>query len=451
MRNFELSFEPLEGEFNDPVEQAAFARLWLSLDERMLTRCIGRRSGARDYVKLPLDRLALGLAENWWTLLYEPWRPEESTPARIARHRLDAFTPGYVFPAVGLWSAGDEAITIATNRTRILDDARGIKLSSREQEIATRFGEQPPVNPRALARTSFVDESRERVTVSRAEVEGQLYALVDEVLDWIDTEGVEHPRLVDRWSRVVESMNNEEMRNYCVAAGRLGFDPYDEETPDISVFASYLPEESFDDLCDAAPFEELSDASVWVSSEQDRLDRATPVDVSDFGERPALRADEPAWRSGYRAAIALRQKLKLDDDPLAATRRLFGTGADVIQGDSPPSVEGLLVREPGQVRSLVVARSSAQRRFRECRSAYLGWGAQVESYPLMTTASTHRQQASRAFGAEMLCPAEYLKHKAGRFGLTSDKVNDIAQLLDCDSAIVEHQAINHKIPLRGIY
>jgi hypothetical protein len=321
----------------------------------------------------------------------------------------------------------------------------------REKEIAARFGRQAPVNPRTLTRTNFADESRERVTVSRAEVEGQLYSLVDGVIDWITSEGLSHPTLTDRWSRVVEAMNEEALRNYCVAAGRLGFDPYDGETPDISVFASHLPEESFDDLCEAAPFEELSEASVWVSNEQDRLDTAPGIDVSCFGERPPLKANEPAWRSGYRAAVVLRNNLMLEEDPLASTRSLFGEGADEIHGNAPPSVEGLLVREQDRIRSLVVAKSSGQRRFRECRATYLGWGALAGTYPLLTTASTHRQQASRAFAAEMLCPADYLRHKAGRYGLTYDKMTEIAQQLDCDAAIVEHQALNHKIPLRGIY
>lgn len=449
--DFELSFEALEGPLNDPLEQATFARLWLTVDDRILTQCTNRRSGARDYVKLPLDRLALGLAEHWWTMLYEPWRPEEANRLRAARHRLDAFTPGYLFPAVALWSAGDEAIAVSTSRRRVFSDPNEGDMSPREREIAARFGAQAPIGERSLARTSFVDESRERVTVSRADVESQLFSLVDDVVHWIVSEGLEHNALTDRWSRIVDSLNDEAMRNYCIAAGRLGFDPYDEDTPDISVFASYLPDESFDDLCDAAPYGELAEASAWVSRQQERLESAAGIDVSAFGTRPPLKANEAAWKSGYRAAVALRESLSLDEDPLLATQELLGANANQIDSAAPPSVEGLLVREPDRIRSLVTARTSAQRRFRQCRALYLGWGAPADTYPLITTASTHRQQASRAFGAEMLCPQAYLRHQAGRYGLTYDKMSDIAQALDCDFAIVEHQARNHKIPLRGIY
>lgn len=449
--DFEIRFEQIEGAFGDPVEAATFARLWLQVGDRLLTRSADRRTGPRDYVKLPLHQLATGIAENWWTLLYEPWRPEEANPKRIARHHLDSFVTGFVFPSLGVWSAGEDAITVETGRIQRFSRAPEREMLPIEREIAARFSRVPPVSQRALSRIELLDESRERVSVSRREFESQLFDLVDTVLGWIKSDGQSDRQLAERWAGVVRSIEDPEERNYCTAAGRLGFDPYDPETPDISVFAAELPEDSFDDLCEAARFDELAAASAWVSQEQATLDQATVIDVSDFGERPTVDPRLPSYEAGYRAAIGLRMQLSLDDDPRKATKRLIGT-AEVGQIlDAPAVVEGLLARDNSKVHSRVAARSSAQWRFRECRAAYLGWNAAAGDYPLLTTASTYRQQASRSFAAELLCPAEYLRHKVGNGALTSDQLNDIAEALDCQPIIVEHQARNHNIPLRGFY
>lgn len=452
-QDFTFEFEGIDGLLDDPVDQASFARVWIALGERVLTRCAGRRGLERDYVKLPLYRLALGLAENWWALLHESWR-QELSPARAAVHQLNAYTSGFVFPAVALWSAGDEAITVTTGAIRTFSpdlQAEQRIWSDGERKIAAIFRGVGSAAERDLATTSFVDQSRERVTVPRGDVETQLFKLVAKVTEWVSAETSDDEGLWERWSRVVEAMNDPAQTAYCVAAGRLGFDPFDERTPDLSVFASHLPEESFDDLCEAAPFDELGAAAEWVAREQDALKQAPELDVRAFGEWPQLDAGQPAWKSGYRAALALRKNLGLAEDPHRASQELF-TSADRRNPDeAPPAVEGLLTRSEGKVRRIVVARSSSQQRFRDWRAAYLGWGAEPGSYPLLTTATTYRQQASRAFAAEMLCPVEFLRGRAGRHGLTSDQLNDIAEFLDCAPLVVKHQAENHGIPMRGVY
>jgi hypothetical protein len=370
---------------------------------------------------------------------------------RFALHQLDAFAPGYIFPSVGLWSAGAETVVVETGPVRrVGSDPEGPLLDG-EIEVAKRIGWRRSVIPRALSRAEFIDQTSERASVARADLEAQLFDLVENVIDWINSEHDANDELTDRWSRIVASINNPAERNYCIAAGRLGFDPYDPNTPDISIFAAALPEESFDDLCEAVRFDELSAASVWLSQQQPLLEHAAAIDIADFDTRPAVDPTRPAWESGYRAAIELRRKLSLGDDPLQATMRLIGEPKELARTEAPAAIEGLLVREEKCVRSLVQARSSAQWRFRECRAAFLGWGAEPEMYPLITTATTHIQQASRAFAAELLCPVDYLRDRAGRHGLTGDQITDIADELDCQALVVEHQASNHGIPTRGLY
>jgi hypothetical protein len=86
------------------------------------------------------------------------------------------------------------------------------------------------------------------------------------------------------------------------------------------------------------------------------------------------------------------------------------------------------------------------------RSYYLAWASAGSGYPLVTTATTYRQQASRAFAAEMICPAEYLSAEVrDEAGLTTDQIADIAEKFDCPFNVVRHQAENHGIALRGVY
>lgn len=452
--DFEIKVERIDGYFDDPFEKNSFARLQILANDRCLTRCADNSTGIRDYVKIPLHRLAEGIARNWWTLLYEPWRPEEITRRHIARHHLDTFIPGYIFPSLGLWSAGKEALTLQTGAALHFKTEPLGELTEAEVELAGRLRDlnTRQLDVETLSRVKFIDETRERMTASRREIESELVELVTKVVEWsnrIDKTGCD---LRERWDKTLQSINDPLECNYCIAAGRMGLDPYDPDAPDISVLSDKVPEDSFDDLCEAARFDELPEAVDWLADTQELLENVPTISLSEFGHRPRFNPAVPAWQTGYQAATELRSRLSLDDDPQRAIQMLIGDLSDVnIDSDAPDMIEGLLAKDERGLRSMVRARSTSQWRFRECRAVYIGWGADSDSYPLLTTATTYQQKASRAFAAELLCPADYLRHKAGGRGLTSDNISDIAEILDCQATVVEHQARNHRIPVRGVY
>ena len=102
----------LDGALGDADEQATFTRLKIQVGRAILTRAFSKRGGGEtEAVNVPLLPLAGFLANRWWPLLYEPLRPgpSERFPAR---HRLDLPMHGYVFPALALCSAGDEAMLL---------------------------------------------------------------------------------------------------------------------------------------------------------------------------------------------------------------------------------------------------------------------------------------------------------------------------------------------------
>jgi Zn-dependent peptidase ImmA (M78 family) len=80
----------------------------------------------------------------------------------------------------------------------------------------------------------------------------------------------------------------------------------------------------------------------------------------------------------------------------------------------------------------------------------MAWRAGSNGDAAATSATTWRQQASRAFAAELLAPAALLKERAGKTGLTRDTLQRLANEWMCPQLAIIHQAENHKIPLKGV-
>src|SRR5437660_681047 len=108
-----ISFERdgwIEGVLDDTGEDTTFVRLRVSIGNAQVTRNYSRRGGGESTaINIPLLPLAAYVAAAWWRLLYEPLRRSDDERFQ-ARHRLDTTMHGYVFPALAICSAGDEAI-----------------------------------------------------------------------------------------------------------------------------------------------------------------------------------------------------------------------------------------------------------------------------------------------------------------------------------------------------
>ena len=99
-------------DLHDPDETATFTRLRIVVGNAIVTRNYSRRGGGESTaVNVPLLPLAAYLARNWWSLLNEPLRRCGDEPFQ-ARHRLDVAMHGYAFPALGIWSGGDAAVSV---------------------------------------------------------------------------------------------------------------------------------------------------------------------------------------------------------------------------------------------------------------------------------------------------------------------------------------------------
>ena len=427
MKHFHIHREGwLEAGLDDTDEARTFARVRLTIGDANLTRNLSARgSGANNGVNIPLLPLAQAVASTWWPLLYEPFRSGAGDAFR-ARHRLDVPMHGYVFPKVALCSGGSDTLLTAWAQ-------------SPEEHARIEF----------LAPASIIPEF-----LARDQVEDTLMDMLEAVLARLDAKGAAHQELASAWDRVRTSIGDADELAYCKVSGKLGLDPYDPASPDLTEFTSNLPDSIFEDISDAAFLEELLPTTEWLANAKDVWRRAPQIDVAAFGDFPDDRFDLAAWEVGRHAADVFRENTgAYGDNPRRHLERVFGgillrNSASFSQ--APASIAALVARNDTGANIATVARSAREQRFKVGAAAYISWAAAPGEDRVATPAFTRRQQASRAFAAELLAPRVYLQNRAPRHGFTPDQIEDVAGDLVCPYETVVWQAYHAGIPLRVV-
>lgn len=409
----------------DDGEGATVTRLKISAGDAVITRSISKRAGGEsEAVNVSLLPLAEFLADAWWPLLYEPLRPSFTRAFRI-RHRLDSGMRGYAFPALALCSGGENAVAL---------DWANLELVHSPLSFLT----VPPVEP---------------IQLDRQQAEFVLMDLVEVVLERLPESGARRQKLWEAWERVRESMADPEELGYCIAAGRLGLDPYDPEGPDLERMTRGLSDELFRDLSEVVELDQLAVASDWLRNLEPRLALFPEIELGAFGSPVADDLNCPAWAAGEASAIELRAHTGYrGETPRRTVDELFGPaifGARSTE-EGPQALTGVARRLDHSARIALIAKSARQRRFRACSAGYIAWTSGPGEDRAATEAITRRQQASRAFAAEMLAPRDVLLEMAPRYGFDSDDLETIASDFICPYPTVMWQAHRAGIPLRGV-
>lgn len=433
MAKFEIRADWLVGGTGDAtddfVEAATMADVSIAVGEQPLSTVYDPDSGETNSgARLPTVVLAEGLIRCWWPLLYEPQRTLERQPRRDerfeARHRLDSMTPGYVFPPIGIWSGG-ETIMVGLFRPD------------------TRFH-----------RKIFQLPDQPSWSLARGDVEHALGNFVQATIEQAGKGNGRAAQLRDGWETIVASIHDPEEKEWCTNAGRLGLDPYDPGTIDLGRISAGISEALFGDICEASEPEELARTCEWVKAATAKFRAAKSISVKDFGGAPYRDLTQPGWKNGYEGVQLLRNRLGLPLDPQQSLAKIFDgadkADAERLQDYNPSAVEGLARRQGSEIRIAVPARSTRQQRFRMCRATYLAWRAGPEADVAATPAETWRQQASRAFAAELLAPSDLLKQRFGRSGLNARSIERLADEWQCPPRTIAHQAQNNKVPVTGV-
>jgi Zn-dependent peptidase ImmA (M78 family) len=68
---------------------------------------------------------------------------------------------------------------------------------------------------------------------------------------------------------------------------------------------------------------------------------------------------------------------------------------------------------------------------------------------MITRARVRDQQASRAFAAELLAPADYIRSRVSNEVMSAYRAHEIAEELDASMTVVKYQARNNYIEFIG--
>ena len=419
----------------DPVERRTWCALSIRVRGRTVTRIWDKAlQDERSLIYLPAFLIAEWLVTNWWTLLNEPSPTAELPKASAAhlpwikRHCLRSAESGLLLPALYLFN-----------------DGRGIRAEWQADErdaLPNMPGE-------------FIDSGFDHI--DNATTEDALAEFVSEILRRVD--GLSDERvdaLKENW-RAIRGANAEEA-NFCVAAGRMGVDPYDPSQMRDEV-ASFIETALTDpdlplarDLTEAAEADSVVEQWSWVQKSTAAwklgpIPMPPPIQAGNAGLSPS--------RHGYRLAAKARKAAGLDSsEPVTSVENLAkavsgGPFHAHHQNHVPGKNVHAMVGWTGNNEILLAGsrptRTDSQR-FLDARGLYHALFACDRSERLVTRAFTWDQQASRAFAAELLAPQAALIARAPG-NADRSKVEELARDFDASTVLIEKQLENAGVTL----
>jgi hypothetical protein len=428
-------------ELRAPELAATFAGLEIRIGGSTVTLVEDTESGsARRQVFVPLYPLAEWMAFNWWLLLANT-RPatalgrlesrDDLARDRIlrryqGRHGVRGAGDGFHWPDLLILPEGDT--------TRLVWQAdRGV-------------GEQLPVRYLASGEAS-VDGTSLRTRMTN---------LIEDVLARLDDRGVGDTPLAQEWV-AIRSADKEEA-SYCHAAASLGLDPYAEAEPyEAGILEAHHAlrgtPELLDDFLAAVDPRQLGESLAWVRRAEEEIEALTARATAGLSrlwsqvDLSLVHGDLAPWEIGWRYARHVRsvlglgadQRLVVDDLVTELVRPGGARGIRAAGGVHDPTGGPIVVvptRQTPPVRSFLLARALwhiVQRR----RWGFLRF--------LVTSAHTSRQRVERAFAAELLAPAEGIRHRLDGdmiAGLEDDVLVDVADGYGVSPLVVRHQIEN---------
>ena len=440
MIHFSVEWQDAPG-VRDRVLARTWSRLTIKADGQVVTRAIDDRArSVRDGVYGSVFPLCRWIVENWWFLQHEGYRfhrvcgsrelaRSDNDRAWVRRHSLLAAREGGALPDLTLFRDGDAVVA------RWLPDDR---------DATHPF-------------LRFASDGRTRMAVEAA-ARG-LGSFVDCVLERVgDLEPPEVDALRRDWAAISGASPDE--REFCGWSARLGLDPYDpDELTDrheelMRASVSPLEAELREDLLDASTADGLPADVSWIAAAHD-IAISTGAPAASGPKQPSIPTvrKSTAHETGYECARVLRQTLPAPNggvvtDVREAMQEFGWAQPPLLTTPSKPAslIDAMVDRSPSGA-AVVVAPADCglrQERFRLARALFLHYVAASPERRLVTAAHTWDQQASRAFAAEFLAPAEVLaKHVRTRISLRD--IDELADEYQVSPLVIEHQIENHRL------
>lgn len=428
MTDLTFDIEWIEPESTEiPEFGATWAALRIFVDEHCVTRFYDRHTNSvRKTLILPLYPLAEWIAGHWWNLLYETVVPDRGATDYPRRHNLRYGREGFALPDLQCTPAG---ASVSMEWTAADLNHYGVEFLGSGQ-----------------------------AWVERADVEYELARVLDTVTQRLEQNDLRETPLQKEWADIQSADTDE--RDFCEAAARLGFYPYDvpssqEET--ILNVAESLPQELYSAFFGAAQPARITDQAerlVEILQTLQRLDQHASRLPELREEVASYQSQYAPWKEGYEYARMLRRE-HFGEDALFQTTEdvaqaffLDGNGATgrVREYDSGRLFDALVVNDNrgGPGFALDKHRDDAKK-FALCRGLFEYLNAPNGQPLLVTREQTEQQQRNRAFAAEFLAPSSLLSEAISGHTADEEVVEDLAEEFGVSSLVIQHQLENHDV------
>jgi hypothetical protein len=422
--SLDLQWPANPGKGGNLLLDESIARLQMMVGDKSITTYQTEKGDKNSYLSIPVYHLVEWLALNWWSFLYEPRKldREDAEQDFRSRHWLGTARNGFALPDVTFSPAGDKIEIVA--RSAFL-----------------RF-----------AQLNFI----ESVTASVAtdNVRSEFSSFIGQVLARLSEKGIKNSEAHEAWDRVTRTTKEEEA--YCRLIGSMGLSPYVRH-PELDVtlekIAGKISESMLTDLCEATNIGSFNRAAELTDAISQALAQSKPVRLHDLLKvRRPFDAAPRAYEWGYRATDAARSALGIAHDDPSGSKAFFervqfdpNFGIELgVDAANISLISGAVAREDDVVRVSLAGTNPAHRKFAGARTAFLAWSPTEKSSRLVTSARTRDQQASRAFAAELLAPAKYLKKRLGdRTDVSPFTLDRISEEMGIAPTVVHYQAKNH--------
>ncbi|WP_405086709.1 ImmA/IrrE family metallo-endopeptidase [Microbispora sp. NBC_01389] len=411
-----------------------WARIEISVGDDWVTLVQDHASGAsRRSIYAPLYPLAEWIAYNWWFL------KADSRPAsycNISRARRPKEHPDVLrrfHQRHGMRSSGDGFLW---PDLLIIPEGRETRLVWSRDRTSSR--EHP---------TRFISQGEAQIEATL--VSDRLGLIVTGVIARLEERGVRGTPLATEWQSIQAA--DEEEAEFCLAAARLGLDPYSDARkfePEILRVAQELGGQVYVDFLNAVDPGLIGRTLNWVKQARDKVNEL-PAQASESAalslreaiRGAGLRHHTLPWRQGWSQAREVRQALELEPDEVFDPTELVSSVLDIT---ADPGIQAA-GNVPTQKRPLVVVGHSypaTAERFTLSRAL---WHVIYEDDPffLVTAAYTDRHKIERAFAAELLAPAEGIAEELGNLRMISaEELERIAEHFRVSTFVVQHQVEN---------
>jgi hypothetical protein len=419
-----------------PELRATFARLRIFVGDECVTLVEDRESASsRRSISCSLYPLAEWIAYNWWFLQADNRLASVLTAVRSRREPPLKYRQQWL--RHGMRGAGDGFLW--PNLFVIPDEPCTRLLWQSDKTI-------PPGWP-----IRFLTQGE--AVVDSAELLQTLAGFVDSVIERLSDCGAGATRLAEEWS-AIQGTDAEEAA-YCLAAARLGLDPYSEAAKyedEILRAAHEIAPEVLPDFFNSVDPDRMAKDLEWVMTAQAEI---AQMSRSADSTLEALRneivsslsnvAGGAPWERGYTGARMVRRVIGLD--PLEPFD-FGGYVSKAVVAAPSRTLQALGGGRDDAALAVVLARQQHEdsERFTLARAMWHLLRRPREEF-LITPAHTARQRAERAFAAELLAPAEGVAKLLGDSpdNIGVDELEMAERHFHVSSLIIQHQIDNQLV------